>query len=77
MKKRGDLRITFEYYATRLILFVIGAFPFSVSLGIGENIGLLAYFMVKRLRRVGEINLKIAFPQMSQTERTRILRESF
>ena len=36
----------------------------------------IAYLVSWKLRRIGELNLKIAFPEMSRRERSRLLRDS-
>src|SRR5262249_60823516 len=53
-----------------------GALPLWLSFRIGEAVALLVYWLAAPLRRVGLINLAIAFPDKPLAERKRILRES-
>ncbi len=53
---------------------LLGALPRVLSHGIGIGIGLAAYILVPKLRRVGMRNLAIAFPERTAAERGRILR---
>ena len=52
----------------------IGALPRSLARGIGITLGILAYGVHPRLRRVGVRNLELAFPEKSRKERRKILR---
>lgn len=55
----------------------LGALPRGVARAVGAGVGLLAYAAVGRLRRVGDSNLRLAFPEMPARERKAILRTSF
>ena len=46
-------------------------------MALGRSVGALAFRFAGRLRRVGYINLQIAFPRASKRERERILRAAF
>jgi len=50
--------------------------PFRLAFRVGETIGWLLYICDRSHRRVGMINLALAFPEKSEAERRRILRES-
>jgi KDO2-lipid IV(A) lauroyltransferase len=45
--------------------------------GIGAGIGALAWWLLRRLRRVGMRNLEIAYPEKSEQERLEILRGEY
>jgi Kdo2-lipid IVA lauroyltransferase/acyltransferase len=77
MAKRGKLQTTLEYLAARLILSTIGLMPVSVAIRFGESLGGLAYAFAKGLRRTGERNLLLAFPEKSPEERRQLLRGVF
>lgn len=54
-----------------------GLFPRPVARGICISIGLAAYAVYPRLRRVGMRNLSIAFPEKTIKEKKRILRQVY
>jgi len=55
---------------------MVRCFPERLAVSFGTRLGQLGFFL--RLRRsVGEENLTIAFPELSQSERRRILRRSY
>jgi Kdo2-lipid IVA lauroyltransferase/acyltransferase len=65
-------------YGLFLVLFTfLRALPFPVAFRVGEWIGWLLYHCDRHHRRVGLINLAIAFPQKSAAEHRAILRGSF
>lgn len=59
------------------MLFVLGAMPHSMAITTGRGAGRIAYRLLTKLRRTGERNLQLAYPEQSEAERTRILRGSF
>lgn len=76
-RQRKNLLARIEY---TLFLAVFGLFrglPFPVSFRVGEAVGRVLYVLDRPHRKVGLTNLAIAFPDKSQDERRRILRESF
>lgn len=77
MTKKGRLQITVEYFSARLLLSALGACPRSVAIAIGRSCGLLGYFALSHLRRVGRRNLELAFPDKSEAEHRRLLRGCF
>ena len=77
MAKRGKLQTRAEYVLGRSILAVLGMLPRAVSLKLGLAAGRLGYILAVGLRRTGQRNLEIAFPELSPAERHRLLRESF
>jgi KDO2-lipid IV(A) lauroyltransferase len=76
MAKR-KLQLNFEYLLARSILGVFGLLPRLLAIGVGRAMGRIAYWLPLKLRRTGERNLAIAFPDMNQRERQRLLRGSF
>lgn len=59
------------------ILWLIHFLPFRVIVAIGNGLGLLLYPFARARRRVGEINLKLCFPQMSDAARQQLVRAHF
>jgi len=77
MAKRGEIQAGLEYALARSLIFGLGLLPRSVAISVGLGLGRLAYLIAGNLRRTGERNLKLAFPEMSEAERERILRGCF
>jgi KDO2-lipid IV(A) lauroyltransferase len=77
MAKKSSLQVRIEYIAARSILAVLSALPFAASEWIGITAGGVGYRLLGKLRRVGERNLEIAFPEKPAEERTRILKGAF
>jgi len=76
MPKR-KLQHNLEYLLARSILGIFGTLPRPLAIGIGRAMGRIAYLLPLQLRRTGERNLMIAFPEMAARERQRLLRGSF
>ncbi len=65
---------------TRLGVFVfwlIHFLPFRLIVAIGNGLGMLAYPLAAERRRVGDINLKLCFPDMDEAARKKLLRAHF
>ena len=67
-------RVTFV--GVRLALGFLRALPLAGAMRVTELVALATYLMARPLRRVGMINLALAFPERSLRERRRILRQS-
>ncbi len=72
-----SLRERAESWTVRGITWLLGALPRGVARSAGAAIGAIAFAVLGRLRKVGEQNLQLAFPEISPGDRTRILRGSF
>jgi len=59
------------------ILWLMHFLPFRVLVWIGTSLGSLLYLLASERRRVGAINLKLCFPDLSDEARTKLLREHF
>jgi len=59
------------------IFWLIHFLPFRVIVAIGNGLGMLAYFFAAERRRVGDINLKLCFPDMGEEARKKLLRAHF
>ena len=77
MAKKSRPQIWIEYQAVRTLLMVLRALPFSVAERIGLTAGNIGYAMLGNLRRVGERNLELAFPEKGADERSLILKSAF
>ncbi|HEX8161446.1 MAG TPA: lysophospholipid acyltransferase family protein [Pyrinomonadaceae bacterium] len=75
-KQRGKLQTDSEYAAVRLLLGALGVLPRRAAVALGRVMGHAAYALAGGLRRTGLRNLQLAFPEMSEGERRRILRRS-
>ncbi|MBZ5523229.1 MAG: lysophospholipid acyltransferase family protein [Acidobacteriia bacterium] len=71
------MRHRLEYFPVWLLAKSIGLLPRTAARALCVSIGLLAYALYSRLRRVGMRNLEIAFPAMSRRERKKILRQVY
>jgi Kdo2-lipid IVA lauroyltransferase/acyltransferase len=77
MARRGSLQNSLEYALARSLIGSLGLLPRSLAIRTGRLLGAVAYRVAGRLRRVGQINLAIAFPELSDAEREQLLRRSF
>lgn len=77
MAKRGRLHTTLEYTIARCLLSGLGVLPRPAAIALGISLGRIVYWLPGRLRRTGERNLTLAFPEKSEAERRRLLRGCF
>jgi KDO2-lipid IV(A) lauroyltransferase len=77
MAKQGKLRIKLEYLLARSLVTSLGILPRALALRVGEGLGRLGYFLAGGLRRTGERNLEIAFPELTNDQRRKLLVRSF
>ena len=59
------------------LLWLIHFLPFRVLVWIGTFLGSLLYLLGAERRRVGAINLKLCFPELSAQARKQLLRDNF
>lgn len=59
------------------ILWSIHFLPFRTIVAIGNGFGRLLYLLAAERRRIGDINLKLCFPGMSDEARKKLLRDHF
>jgi KDO2-lipid IV(A) lauroyltransferase len=71
------MRQRIEYLVVWLLVRTLGVLPRSLARAVGSLISALTYLLHARLRRVGQKNLKIALPELSEAQRKRILRSVF
>ena len=71
------MRQRLEYLPLWLLVRSIGVLPRPLARLAGITLARLVYLLHAKLRRVGLRNLEIAFPEMTVSERRRILRRVF
>lgn len=71
------MRQRLEYAIVWLLVKLVGLLPRAAARAIGAAIGWVAFSTMKRLRRTGLINLRLAFPAIVPADRTRILRNMY
>ena len=76
-RKKTSRQIALEYYAVKGLLGGLGLLQRKAAVKLGIAAGGLAYRLVKPLRRTGMRNLELAFPEMSDEERTKLLGGTF
>ncbi len=77
MSKRGRLRTTVEYALARMVISGLGSLPRPAAVTLGLALGRLAFLLPGGLRRTGERNLKLAFPEKNESQRRQLLRGCF
>src|SRR5215510_4222694 len=77
MTKKSSFQSGLEYFAARVFLGFLGILPRSVAIGFGLLIARIGYRVLGRLRKVALRNSEIAFPQMDQEQRTRLVKGCF
>jgi KDO2-lipid IV(A) lauroyltransferase len=70
--RKGKLQIQIEYWLARLLLAFFAALPLSTAMRLGMA---LAGFgrLFPKLRQTAERNLQLAFPELSEADRRRLL----
>jgi Kdo2-lipid IVA lauroyltransferase/acyltransferase len=74
---KSKLQINLEYLVARSLLGIFGWLPMRVALSLGSTLGRGIYYCSGRLRRTGQRNLELAFPDLTLTERRRLLHGCF
>lgn len=69
----GSPRHRLEYWAVRAVLGFLGWLPHRLARAICALLAALAYWLWPRLRRVGLVNLRLAFPDWTDGRRRRVL----
>lgn len=77
MAKRGKLQRWVEYSVARAIFASLNAMPLDWAMKTGQGLGRIAYSVAGHLRRTGDRNLKLAFPEKTDAERQRLLKGTF
>ncbi|MGB7069986.1 MAG: lysophospholipid acyltransferase family protein [Pyrinomonadaceae bacterium] len=77
MQKKINLQTRLEYAAVRSILGALGVLPRAAAISIGIAFAGVMYSILGGLRKTGVRNLEIAFPEIENRERLRIVKGSF
>ena len=77
MAKRGKVQTWVEYAVARAIFASLKAMPLNWAMAAGRGLGRLTYVAAGNLRRTGDRNLKLAFPEKTEKERQRVLKGAF
>lgn len=65
------------FVAVRGLVAVVGRIPRTLTYWVCEGCALLVYAIDSRHRRIGQVNLSVAFPEQDEKWRRRVLRSSF
>ncbi len=76
-KKRSKLQNKSELLAVRSLLGAIGALPFETSMRFGKAVGRLLAKSLPNLQKTARRNLEIAFPEMPDAEKEKIVIGTF
>jgi len=74
---KSNLQINLEYGVARFVLAVFSGLPLRVAMRAGASLAVCFSWFAGRLRRTGERNLEIAFPELSIGQRRRLLHRAF
>lgn len=77
MAKRGSFQTLLEYTLARLILRGLSLMPVAWAMSTGRLLGRVAHGVGGDLKRTGRLNLKRAFPEKSEDQRSQILTACF
>lgn len=77
MAKKGSALINIEYATMRAVFAVLGILPRAAAIRLCTWLMLAIPVAIPKLKRIGETNLAIAFPEKSVEERSDILRGTF
>ncbi|HEX5362671.1 MAG TPA: lipid A biosynthesis acyltransferase [Gallionella sp.] len=59
------------------ILWLIHFLPFRAIVAIGNGVGLMLHLLAADRRRIGDINLRLCFPDLDNAARAKLLRDHF
>ncbi len=77
MAKKSEAQIWVEYAVARSIWAVVGALPRTAAIAFGRCVAWFSFRLFGKLRTVGQRSIEIAFPDMLNSERDRLLKDSF
>ena len=76
MSKKNTFQIDAEYWLARAVLGLFRVLPLSAGIALARGMARLGFWFPK-LRRTGERNLELAFPDLAEAERRRLLLGAF
>lgn len=77
MRRSGDIEAELPFTAVRFLMNGLGALPRPLAVKAGIALGHSLYRLGKGARRAAERNVDLAFPELDQRERQRLVRKSF
>jgi Kdo2-lipid IVA lauroyltransferase/acyltransferase len=77
MAKPGKLQTLLQYAAAKTVLTGLGMLPGPAAIAVGKSIGRVFYLLAGELKRTAGINLRLAFPEKTEAERSELVRECF
>jgi Kdo2-lipid IVA lauroyltransferase/acyltransferase len=77
MAKPGKLQTVLEYTAAKSVLTGLGMLPGPAAIAVGKSMGRVFYLLAGELKRTANINLRLAFPEKTDAERSKLVRECF
>jgi KDO2-lipid IV(A) lauroyltransferase len=69
-----------NYWPTWLglgLLWLVVQLPYTWQLKIGAILGVLTSYVIPKRRKITRVNLKLCFPELSDAERKKLLRDNF
>ena len=80
-KQQPEVKVSFrervEFVFVWLFVHLVRVLPRRAARAVGSGIGTVAFLGLVRLRRVGVLNLQLAFPEMPEVEREKLLRSVY
>ncbi len=76
-KKKSSLQNKSELLAVRSLLGAVGALPLETSMRFGKAVGKFIGSHFPKLQKTARRNLEIALPELSETEKEKIVRGTF
>ena len=76
MAEHGKIRTNLVYVLARMVIGLFSVLPLRSAIDLGRAFGRLGFWFPK-LRRTGERNLRLAFPELSGEERRKLLQGCF
>ncbi len=76
-KKKNNLQNKAELLAARSLLGAIGALPLEISMRFGKSLGKFIGSRFPKLQKTARRNLEIALPELSESEKEKIVRGTF
>ena len=77
MARKAPFVIWVEFILFKAIALFVDVTPHRIALWVGKILGRICYVLMRSAREVTFINLKIAFPKKSETERKKIALSCF
>ncbi len=59
------------------LLWLINLLPYAIKIRLGMGLGKLLYYVLRNRRHVAAVNLRLCFPDMSETRRDQLVRGAF